>query len=112
MFENGVLRPVEPLDLPENQRVTLTIEDRSRLAASIHESTRRVPWNPRTIEMRWLAEHRNEYPGEWLALGPEGLVAHGRDYDLVRKEATSKGIDDPLIDHVPLEPDLPSAGWL
>jgi Protein of unknown function DUF104 len=27
VYEHGILRPLEPLDLPENQRVTVTIQD-------------------------------------------------------------------------------------
>lgn len=29
VYENGVFRPLEPVDLPESQRVTVTVEDPS-----------------------------------------------------------------------------------
>jgi predicted DNA-binding antitoxin AbrB/MazE fold protein len=31
IYAGGVLRPIEPLDLPENQRLTLTIDDEPSL---------------------------------------------------------------------------------
>lgn len=37
VYEHGILRPLEPLDLPENERVTVTIQDHL-------ESENRASW--------------------------------------------------------------------
>lgn len=50
IFENGVLRPLEPLELPERSEVELTIRARDQWAkdfgeflARIHAGTRQFP---------------------------------------------------------------------
>jgi hypothetical protein len=40
------------------------------------------------------------------------LLSHGSDARAVRDEARAKGIQLPLLVHIPGEPNLPSAGWL
>jgi len=60
-------------------------------------------------EMRWLAEHRHEYSGRWIALRGEHLLAVGA----TAKEVFSKVIGQdtlPLVIRVE-EEELPFAGW-
>ena len=42
-----------------------------------------------TREMRWLAEHRHEYGGQWVALDGDKLLASGPNarevYEAVRR---------------------------
>lgn len=45
-----------------------------------------APFIDRTKETEWLAEHRREYPGQWLALMGDQLVASGT----VAKEVFAK----------------------
>jgi hypothetical protein len=33
----------------------------------------------RTPEMNWLADHRKEYRGQWIALAEDRLIAHSED---------------------------------
>lgn len=94
VFQNGVLRPVEPLSLSENQRLHATITDVPATA-----------FNPRTAEFQWLEQHRNEFRGQWVALEGSDLLSHGADARQVRDEARSKGVRTPLLVHVP-EDDL------
>jgi predicted DNA-binding antitoxin AbrB/MazE fold protein len=102
VFENGLLRPLEPLSLVEKQRVHVTITDISPLEVI----------NNRKTEQEWLGAHGREYAGEWVALHGEILLSHGSDARAVRDEACRKGVHRPLLVHVPEEPDRPSAGWL
>ena len=101
VFENGVLRPVEPLALNENQRFHATLRD----------APVAVNFNPRTAELEWLDQHRSEYRGQWVALEGSALLSSGSDARQVRDDARAKGVRRPLLIHVP-EDDLPSAGWL
>jgi predicted DNA-binding antitoxin AbrB/MazE fold protein len=57
IFEDGVLRPLEPLSLPEHQRLVVTIDTGVAPAAK--------PYNDRKAESAWLAAHREEYRGQW-----------------------------------------------
>ncbi len=105
VFEGGVLRPLEPLSLVENQHVRVTIAD----APAVRE----VAYNDRRAEQEWIAAHGDEYPGEWVALEGEALLSHGADAFAVRDEARGKGVQHPLMVHLPAESEGFSAGfWL
>jgi predicted DNA-binding antitoxin AbrB/MazE fold protein len=99
VFENGVLRPLEPLALAEKQHVRVTITEAD---APAPDSV-----NYRYPEMAWLAAHKREYPGQWLALDGDTLLSHGSDHHAVRDEARRRGVDRPLMVHVPEEEPWP-----
>jgi predicted DNA-binding antitoxin AbrB/MazE fold protein len=101
VFENGVLRPVEPLSLPEKQHVILTLTDVSR-----KEDVR-----SRKAEQEWLSAHGHEYVGQWVALEGDALISHGPKAVAVRDEAQQKGVERPLMVYIPKEFGEPSAGW-
>jgi predicted DNA-binding antitoxin AbrB/MazE fold protein len=102
IFEGGLLRPLEPLSLQDQQHVLLTITDVSAPGAK----SGRMP------EKEWLAAHGREYGGQWVALNGDELLSHGSDARGVRDEARAKGVQTPLMVHVPDEPELPSAFWV
>jgi len=102
IFEDGLLRPLEPLSLRNQQHVLLIITDVPAPGAN----SGRVP------EQEWLRAHGQEYSGQWVALNGEELISHGSDARGVRDEARAKGVETPLMVHLPDEPDLPSAFWV
>ncbi|HWE51906.1 MAG TPA: antitoxin AF2212-like protein [Bryobacteraceae bacterium] len=102
VFENGLLRPLEPLSLVEKQHVHVTITD--------FTSPERIC--NRKTEQAWLAAHWQEYSGQWVALDGDVLLSHGLDARAVRDDARRKGVHRPLLVRVPEEFDQPSAGWL
>lgn len=107
VYEEGVLRPLEPLALAEHQRVRLTLEERT---ASLNwESSE--PVNERREEMEWLARESGSYAGQWIALDRNRLVAHGPKLAAVRAAARAAGIEEPFFASVPDDKDLPFAGW-
>ncbi len=65
----------------------------------------------RAPEQRWIAEHRDQYIGQWVALDGERLIVHGQDARTVFEAAREAGINVPFI--VRVEPyDEPSmGGW-
>src|SRR5580658_6077147 len=91
VFENGLLRPLEPLSLAEQQRVHVTISD-----IPAPEEV-----NHRYAEQDWLAAHELEYAGQWVALDGDTLLSHGSDAHAVRDEARRKGVHLPLLVHIP-----------
>jgi predicted DNA-binding antitoxin AbrB/MazE fold protein len=102
VFEDGLLRPLEPLALIDKQHVFLTITGvRSQ-----------EPVDERSSEMEWLARNRSGYRGQWVALQGESLLSHGSDGRAVLDEARRTGCASPLLVHVPEDYDMPSAGWL
>jgi predicted DNA-binding antitoxin AbrB/MazE fold protein len=102
IFEDGLLRPLEPLSLQDKQHVLLTITDVSE----------RVADSDRMPEREWLRANGREYRGQWVALNGEELLSHGSDARGVRDEARAKGVQTPLMIHIPDEPNLPSAFWV
>lgn len=101
VFEQGVLRPLEPLSLPEQQHVMVTITD-----VPVVEQV--SSWQ---AEQEWLSAHGAEYIGEWLALQGNVLLSHGPKAREVRDEARRKGVELPLMFQVPEDFGMPSAGW-
>ena len=95
------MRPLEPLSLQDKQHVLLTITDVVPGANS-----GRMP------EKEWLWAHGQEYSGQWVALNGDELLSHGSDARGVRDEARAKGVQTPLMVHIPDEPNLPSAFWV
>ena len=65
------------------------------------ESEPEPPPFDRSVEMRWLGLHFKElertYPGEWLAIEGESLVAHGPGLVDVLSDAQRKGVENPFI---------------
>jgi predicted DNA-binding antitoxin AbrB/MazE fold protein len=107
VYEHGVLRPLEPLVLPEHQRVRLTLEERpDRLSWESSE-----PIDERHEELRWLAKEAGQYAGEWVALDGPRLVAHGPKLVEVSAAAAAAGIGEPFFARVPREKDVPFGGW-
>ena len=62
-------------------------------------------------EQNWIANHRDRYVGEWVALDGAALIAHDRNgktaYDLAR----AVGVHAPFVAYIDPEPTTPFAGW-
>lgn len=55
-----------------------------------------------TKEFSWLVAHPEldaQYPGEYIAIVGESIVAHGEDFEKVLQEAEKHG-DNPLLHKV------------
>jgi predicted DNA-binding antitoxin AbrB/MazE fold protein len=103
VFEHGVLRPLEPLSLTENQHVLVTISD---FPADSEAASHRYE------EQEWLSVHSGEYRGQWVALQGNVLLSHGPRAQAVLDEARRKGVQRPLLEHIAEDFDMPSVGWL
>ena len=60
------------------------------------------------LEMRWISEHRKEYPGEWVALDGDRLIAHGKQGAAVIAAARAQ-LAIPFLFRCP-DDDLPTVG--
>ena len=65
-----------------------------------------------TEERQWLAEHSDEYAGQWVALKGDQLLSHGTDPQEVYRRGREMGIDAPVLKRI-REPheELPFGGW-
>lgn len=58
----------------------------------------------RNTEFNWLIsrpEETQKFAGEYIALVGEAIVAHGKDFEAVLKEAEQKTSQEPFIYKVP-----------
>ncbi len=53
---------------------------------------------------QWIAEHRAEYLGQWVALEGDQLISHSFDAKQVYAEAKAAGIRSPFIVRIIEEP--------
>ena len=106
VYEQGVLRPLEPLILAEHQRVHVTVDERKR---SLSWKSAHQPDGSRA-ELEWLASESRHYTGEWVALNGNRLVAHGPKLAAVKAAAQAAGVSRPFFASVP-DDDLPFGGW-
>ena len=111
VFEHGMLRPLEPLALPEHQRVLLTLEDQSEPQNGNKSVPDPAPVNARREEFLWHANESGPYAGQWVALDGSRLVAHGSELAAVSSAALAAGVERPLLTHLPPEGALPFGGW-
>jgi predicted DNA-binding antitoxin AbrB/MazE fold protein len=102
VFSAGVLRPLEPLSLAENQHVFVMI---SEIPTGVVSPSR-------SEELEWLRLHEIGYRGQWVALQGSELISHGSKARTEREEARRKGYPRTLMVRISQEPSLPSAGWL
>ena len=65
-------------------------------------------WSQRNPEMRWLAENRHRYVGQWVALEGSCLLASGATARDVFARVSDR--PSPLVVRVD-EDDLPFGGW-
>lgn len=104
VFEAGVLRPLQPLLLPEHHRVMVTIDDNPAATAA--------ELDHRYAEQAWMGTHGQAYIGQWVALDGGKLVAHGPNAVQVRDEARNQGVERPFVVRIPTDFGEPSAGRL
>jgi excisionase family DNA binding protein len=82
------------------------------LEAFVSASPRITPHvRTRSLEQEWLRRHEAEYAGSWVALEGAHLIAYGTSAREVLELARSHGFAQPLVSHVPEEPELLSGGW-
>lgn len=85
---------------------------RITLPKAVKQDERKPPTiSSRSLEQGWLKQHKAEYAGAWVALEGERVVAKGSSARQVLHTAKSEGYDQPLVVHIPSEPDLPFGGW-
>jgi len=65
----------------------------------------------RDREVRWLAENRTRYVGQWVVVEGDRLIANGTNSREVFQAAKQAGIEVPFLVQVEPEDQLPFGGW-
>lgn len=77
------------------------------LAPPVSRSRPDIPARPRDREWKWLKEHGHEYPGCWLAIYEDRLIAADPDHGVVVAKAREVlGEEGALLFHQPEAMDL------
>lgn len=87
------------------------VEENSHLDNGIHVHELPDEIKYRKREYQWMKEHRDEYPGEHLALEGDKLIAHGKTLRQVMDEAGKVGAKAPLFVYIESPDELPFGGW-
>jgi|GEM_PF-1154663 len=90
---------------------TISITISSQAHSNGPTTARIIEFIDRTREMRWIAEHRVEFAGQWVALDGDQLLAHGDNAREVYQAARKSGVKRPFV--LQLEPadEPPFGGW-
>ncbi|HMV49851.1 MAG TPA: DUF5678 domain-containing protein [Blastocatellia bacterium] len=108
----NILRQIDQLPSVEQSRPTQLLEERRVEQASQPAKAprdKRLPDRPAiddTRERAWIAEHRHEYPGQWVALDGDRLVAASASQAEVWAAVKADGAKLPLVCRIPA-PDEP-----
>lgn len=107
VYEDGILRPSEPLPLAEHQRVSVTVSD---VSADRPEKADEASLKDRYLQEKlWLAENRQRFAGHWIALQGRTLLASGDTAKEVFSRVAGQ-VPPPLVIRVDDETH-PFAGW-
>jgi Family of unknown function (DUF5678) len=63
------------------------------------------------LAMKWIAENRNEYLGQWVCLDGNQLISCGKDGTKVYQEAIAKRIESPFMEFIKEEDTHYLGGW-
>lgn len=100
------------------QIARLSPEERAKVQEQLNFLTNSAPGSRRSgrlkpmpmpdgkQELKWIAEHRREYAGQWVALDGDRLIAHRTDHSQVWAAAEADGEYLPLCIFIE-EPDAP-----
>ncbi len=78
------------------------------LAPPVSRGRPDIPARPRDRERQWLKEHAHEYPGCWLAVFEDRLIAADPDYGQAVTQARDVlGNEPALMFHQPARPETP-----
>jgi hypothetical protein len=98
------------------QAKNLPVEEQRRLRAALGElesnGNAQPAYRTRERERSWIATHRDEYLGQWVAVEDDRLVAQGKDPRQVYLAARDAGIEVPYLVRVEKREEPYTGGWL
>lgn len=110
----NILKLIEQLPSTERVRLQEMLAQESAAPAKAKAPRdKRVPCEPMpddTRERQWVRDHKHEYPGQWVALDGDRLIAASFDRMEISAAVKADGAKLPLIVRVPSPDDLPFMG--
>jgi hypothetical protein len=110
----SILTLIEQLPPTERVRLNRLLErQQAEAAESRPPLDKRVPCEPMPDDARernWIKEHKHEYPGQWVALDGDRLIAASPVQQEVWDAVTADSATLPLVVRIPSPDDLPYVG--
>lgn len=110
----SILTLIEQLPSTERARLNqMLTEQKPEPSKAKPPLDKRVPSRPmpdRNKEMDWVEQHKHEYPGQWVALDGDRLVAASSNRMDISAAIKADGAKFPLILRIPSPDDLPYIG--
>jgi hypothetical protein len=104
---NEILKQTESLTGEEKLYLAQQLLECTRNEADEHQS--RITTQQK--QMRWLAQHRAEYAGQWVALDGDQLICHGTNNREVLAQVRKLGVKIPFVAYLEPLDALPFGGW-
>ncbi len=108
----NILQQVAQLPSPEQFRLRVLLNEKPLPAPTKAPRDKRLPnepWPEAQQAMNWLREHAREYPGQWVVLAGDRLVAHDSERAAVRAAAEAAGFGaEQVLLHYIAAPDEPA----
>ena len=102
--------PLSPEEVTRLREIYRESHDPKQQATAAHALCRAATARGFSDEHDWLAEHRDEYVGQWVALTGKQLLSHGPRLKEVHETALAAGYPDALLERI--EPlDAPDILW-
>ncbi len=98
---NSILQQIAALSAAERAELRTHWEKASANGTQEADSpTQAKPVSPDPkdeVAFKWINEHGSAYPGQWLALDGDRLLAHGANLAEVASAARAAGVPFPLL---------------
>jgi uncharacterized protein DUF5678 len=106
-----IIKSIEQLPTPEQEKIRQCLEQKGATNGEDHGSHAYPDRSAKSL--RWLHENRKNYPGQWVALDGDRLIASGPTAKEVYSKAKAKGVVIPFVELVTDQEPMPSSGgWL
>ena len=106
-----IIKSIEQLPAAEQERIRQWLEHWEATNGEGHASQARATRSAKSL--KWLHENRQRYPGQWVALDGDRLIASGSTAKEVYSKAKAEGVEIPFVELVTEEESGPfTGGWL
>lgn len=110
----NILKLIEELPSTERARLQQMLAHESAVPIKTKAPRdKRVPCEPmpdRTREWEWIAQHKHEYAGQWVALDGDKLIAASHNRGELSAAIKATGATRPLIHRIAAPDELPYIG--
>jgi len=106
-----ILKSIAQLPAAEQERIRRWLEEKRATIGAGHSSQAHADRSAKSL--RWLHENGENYPGQWVALDGDWLIASGPTAKEVYSKAKAEGVEIPFVELVTdQEPEASTGGWL